>query len=179
MTVREHFTLPTAECRFAVDESTGAVSGYASVFDQLVPGFNEVVKRGAFTATIDEHRSAGTPIIMLWSHDPASPIGKWTVTQDARGLRAEGQILTDVAKGREALALVKAGIVTGLSIGFRTRKSERGDKGVRVITDAQLEEISLVAFPAAPGARVTGVRSDGLTAFLESINRTNNYLRTK
>jgi len=169
---REHLTLPPSECRFAIDEASGVVTGYAAVFDEVVQGFNEVVRRGAFTRTIEEHRASNNPIVMLWSHDVTAPIGKWTATEDQRGLRVEGQILQDVAKGKEALALVRNGIVTGLSIGFRARASERGTKGIRIITDAQLEEVSLVAFPAAPGARVTGVRHDaGITAFLAAVNR--------
>jgi uncharacterized protein len=156
---RETLTILPADCRFAADSEAGTVSGYGAVFNQIVPYFNELVRPGAFSKTISEHRTAGTPIVMLWAHDPSAPIGKWTVSEDEHGLRAEGQVLKSVEKGREALALVSAGIVTGLSIGFRARAAERGDKGIRVITDAQLEEISLVAFPAAPGARVTGVRS--------------------
>lgn len=172
MSMREHLTLPPAECRFAVDETSGIVSGYAALFDKVVPGYNEMVRPGAFTKTIAEHRSAGTPIIMLWSHDPSAPIGKWVCTEDQLGLRVQGEILKDITKGREALSLISAGIVTGLSIGFRTRADERGANGVRVITDAQLEEVSLTAFPAQPGARVTAVRhTAGITAFIAAINR--------
>lgn len=172
MITREHLTLPPSECRFAVDEASGIISGYGAIFDKVVPSYNEVVKPGAFTKTIAEHRAAGTPIVMLWGHDTNAPIGKWNATEDQHGLRVEGRILKDVEKGREALALIAAGVVTGLSIGFRTRADERGANGVRLITDAQLEEVSLTAFPAQPGARVTAVRhAAGLNAFVAALKR--------
>jgi HK97 family phage prohead protease len=176
--MREHLTLPPTECRFAADQASGIVSGYAAVFNKLVPSFNEMVRPGAFTRSIAEHRSHGTPIVMLWAHDPSQPIGKWSATEDDYGLKVEGQILTDVVKGREALSLIANKIVNGLSIGFRTRADERGPNGVRVITDAQLEEVSLTAFPAQPGARVTAVRHEaGITAFLAAIQRGINDIR--
>lgn len=175
---RETLTISPAECRFTADAATGIISGYAALFDVLVPGFNELVRPGAFSRTIAEHRAAGTPIVMLWSHDPSAPIGKWNVTEDARGLRAEGQIIKDIAKGKEAISLISAGVVTGLSIGFRTRAAERGDKGVRILTDVQLEEVSLTAFPAQPGARVTAVRSNSAAAFESAVRRAIEGMRT-
>jgi uncharacterized protein len=178
MTGRETLTISPAECRFSADAATGIISGYAALFDVPVPYYNELVRPGAFAKTIAEHRTAGTPIVMLWSHDSSAPIGKWSVTEDQRGLRAEGQIVKETAKGKEALALISAGVVTGLSIGFRARASERGDKGLRILTDVQLEEVSLTAFPAQPGARVTAVRSQAAAAaFFDAVRRANETLR--
>ena len=54
--------------------------------------------------------------------------------------------------------MIKAGAVTGLSIGFQTKKASRSAKG-RTITEAELIEISVVAVPAHPGARITNVKS--------------------
>lgn len=159
MTTRETLTLPPNAVRFASDGASGVISGYAAVFDELVPGFNELLKRGAFTRTLREHQAAGTRPIMLWSHNPDEPIGIWTeLVEDERGLKVTGKLIVDAAKGKEALALLSAGAINGLSIGFRARNAERGPNGARVLKDVQLEEISLVAFAAAPSARVTSVR---------------------
>jgi HK97 family phage prohead protease len=63
-----------------------------------------------------------------------------------------------VARGRELLALLRAGVVDGLSIGFRTVKG-RVDPASRVrrIIDLDLWEISIVTFPLLSGARRAGV----------------------
>jgi HK97 family phage prohead protease len=97
---------------------------------------------------------------MLWQHDPAQPIGVWdAVREDARGLFVKGRILADVAKGREAAALIAAGAIDGLSIGYRTIRATKNDKGQRLLHELELWEVSLVTFPMLPGARV-GTKGD-------------------
>ena len=65
-----------------------------------------------------------------------------------------GRLLESVEKGREARALIEAGAIDGLSIGYRTRKAVRNDRGQRVLTELELWEVSLVTFPMLPSARV-------------------------
>jgi HK97 family phage prohead protease len=92
---------------------------------------------------------------MLWQHDPTQPIGIWDeVREDATGLWVKGRILAEVEKGREAAALLQAGAIDGLSIGYRTVKSERDGRGRRLLTELELWEVSLVTFPMLPEARV-------------------------
>jgi uncharacterized protein len=69
----------------------------------------------------------------------------------------QGRLLTDVARGREAAALMAAGAVDGLSIGYRTRAGRKA-AGRRAAADLELElwEVSLVTFPMLPEARVGG-----------------------
>ena len=63
---------------------------------------------------------------MLWQHDPAQPIGIWDeVREDARGLYVKGRLLEAVGRGREAAALIAAGAIDGLSIGYRTVRAAR------------------------------------------------------
>lgn len=59
-----------------------------------------------------------------------------------------------VAKGREAAALIEAGAIDGLSIGYRTVKAAKNDKGQRLLNELELWEVSLVTFPMLPSARV-------------------------
>ena len=74
---------------------------------------------------------------MLWQHDPTQPIGVWDeVREDATGLWVKGRILTEVEKGREAAALLAAGAIDGLSIGYRTVRAERDGKGQRLLSGA-------------------------------------------
>jgi HK97 family phage prohead protease len=92
---------------------------------------------------------------MLWQHDPAQPIGVWDeVREDATGLYVKGRILTEVARGQEAVALLAAGAIDGLSIGYRTLRAERDAKGQRLLQELDLWEVSLVTFPMLAEARV-------------------------
>jgi HK97 family phage prohead protease len=77
------------------------------------------------------------------------------LVEDFRGLRARGKLIPDVARARELLALLRAGAIDGLSIGFRTVRG-RIDPATRVrrILDLDLWEISIVTFPLLAGARV-------------------------
>lgn len=153
---RETITLAAAEVRFAADDA-GTFTGYASVFGEP-DTYGDTVKRGAFARTIRERKVTGGPA-MFWNHDSNLPIGVWSeLVEDERGLRVTGQLVVETVKGAEAHALLKAGAVNGLSIGFRARKAERGPNGGRVLTDIELVEISLVSLPAATKARVTNVK---------------------
>ncbi|MBW3098659.1 HK97 family phage prohead protease [Pseudohoeflea coraliihabitans] len=135
----------------------GSFSGYASIFGSLDLG-HDIIAPGAFAASL---RRRGPPDIrMLFQHDPDQPIGRWTaIREDGRGLHVEGKLALATSRGREIHALMKAGALDGLSIGFRTLKAARQQKGgVRRILMADLWEISIVTFPMQPEARVTSVK---------------------
>jgi len=113
------------------------------------------VAAGAYGASLERLAEAGRRVKMLWQHDPAQPIGVWDeVREDGTGLWVKGRILTEVARGREAAALVASGAIEGLSIGYRTLKATRNDKGQRLLQELELWEVSLVTFPMLPSARV-------------------------
>ena len=52
-------------------------------------------------------------------------------------------------------ALLAAGAIDGLSIGYRTVRAERDGKGQRLLSELELWEVSLVTFPMLPEARVS------------------------
>ncbi|MGB3244644.1 MAG: HK97 family phage prohead protease [Sulfitobacter sp.] len=135
------------------------ISGYASLFGSVDQG-GDVVAEGAYTASLKAVATAGRNIKMLWQHDPAQPIGIWDeVREDAKGLWVRGRILDQVVKGREAAALIAAGAIDGLSIGYRTVKATKNTKGQRLLSELELWEVSLVTFPMLPSARV-GAKGD-------------------
>lgn len=137
------------------------IEGHASLFDLQDLG-GDVVRRGAFTASLADH--AGFP--MLFQHDPSEPVGLWReVREDTRGLHVRGELMPAGPRGAMALNLVRRGAVTGLSIGFRTRSArDRRPRG-RDLLDIDLWEISLVTFPMLPQARLRlRPSSDRLTA---------------
>lgn len=135
------------------------IEGYASLFGAVDQG-GDVVQPGAYTASLNALSAEDRSIKMLWQHDPAQPIGVWDeVREDERGLWVKGRILTDVEKGREAISLLAAGALDGLSIGYRTVKAAKNAKGQRELTQLELWEVSLVTFPMLPQARV-GAKND-------------------
>lgn len=149
-------------CRFeeGVTVTDGTViEGYASLFGACDQG-GDVVAKGAYANSLKFLEGKGRSVKMLWQHDPAQPIGVWDeVREDAKGLYVKGRILDDVEKGREAAALIAAGAIDGLSIGYRTKKAAKNDKGQRLLTELELWEVSLVTFPMLPDARV-GAKGD-------------------
>jgi HK97 family phage prohead protease len=158
----EHLISAAPELRFAEAEA-GVISGYAAVWGQP-DSFGDVLVRGAFASSLEHHRAAGTRPLMLWSHNPAAPIGVWdNVAEDAKGLKVEGRLVLDATAGRDARALLQARALDGLSIGFRTVKATP-TRGGRRVEDVDLIEVSLVARPAQPAARVTSIRSESQAA---------------
>ena len=130
------------------------IEGYASLFGKRDQG-GDVVVKGAYSASLKRLAAGGRAVKMLWQHDPAQPIGIWDeVREDATGLWVKGRLLRDVEKGREAAALLAAGAIDGLSIGYRTVRAERDGKGQRLLQELELWEVSLVTFPMLPEARV-------------------------
>ena len=136
------------------------VAGYASVFGRRDSGGDTVVS-GAYAASLKRLLEDGRRVKMLWQHDPTEPIGVWEeVVEDDRGLWVRGRLLPEVARGREAAALIAAGAIDGLSIGYRTLKAERERTGGRKLVALELWEVSLVTFPMQSEARV-GAKADG------------------
>jgi HK97 family phage prohead protease len=149
-------------CQFDSELSVheGAViEGYASLFGKSDQG-GDVVQKGAYSGSLEVLKSAHRRVKMLWQHDPSQPIGVWDeVREDEKGLFVRGRILTEVEKGREAAALIDAGAIDGLSIGYRTKRASKDDQGRRLLHDLELWEVSLVTFPMLPDARV-GAKGD-------------------
>ncbi|MEE2945552.1 MAG: HK97 family phage prohead protease [Pseudomonadota bacterium] len=136
------------------------IEGYASLFGASDQG-GDVVEKGAYAASLKELAAAGRSVKMLWQHDPSQPIGIWDeVREDERGLYVKGRLLDTVTKGREAAALIAAGAIDGLSIGYRTVRAVKNEKGQRVLNELELWEVSLVTFPMLPTARVTAKQED-------------------
>ena len=122
------------EVKFLSDE--GTLEGYGSVFHVADRG-NDVVAPGAFARTLT--RAKGD-VRMLWQHDPSEPIGVWeSIEEDAHGLKVAGRLLRNVRRGAEAHALLKAGALDGLSIGYSVVESTVDpNTGLRTLTELDL-----------------------------------------
>jgi len=140
----------------------GVFKGYASIFN-YVDAHGDVVCKGAFEQSLDRWQKKGALPKMLWQHAPDQVVGVWTrMREDEVGLYVEGKLLLDVAKAREAYALLRCKAVDNLSIGFRSKRSIRGRFGTRDVTylhEVDLMEVSLVTFAANDEARILAVKS--------------------
>ncbi len=140
------------------DTGDGTFAGYASLFGQA-DDQKDVVSPGAFASAL--LRRGTSRIAMLYQHEPSRPVGVWTsLGEDARGLWVEGRLALDAQDGRNAHALLKAGALTGLSIGFHAVTAERRPGGGRLLHEIDLWEISLVTFPMLVAARISQVKQD-------------------
>lgn len=135
----------------------GTIEGYASLFGEIDQA-RDMVMPGAFTQTLKQRGLRKIP--MLFQHDPSEPVGVWLeLREDLRGLWARGRLIPDVRRGRELLALLRAGAVDGLSIGYRTERGKIEPRTrVRKLYQVDLWEISIVTFPLLNGARVSAVK---------------------
>ena len=155
------------ECKadLSVDD-TGAITAMAWPF-KSGDRVGDWIHRGAFA-------SAPATLPMLFGHRPNDPVGVWnSIVEGQDGLQAKGQLLVnDVARAKEVHALVRAKALTGISIGFITRKASPRKSGGRDIKSVELVEISLVTVPMHPGARITSAKSAAdAIALSEAINR--------
>ena len=105
----------------------------------------DIVLRGAFAQSL--RRSVEVPL--LWQHKPGAVIGRIEhLSEDQRGLR----VIASLADERVA-RLLGNGKIDGLSFGYRVREAKSGGC-LRELIELDLIEVSLVANPMQPHARV-------------------------
>ena len=110
---------------------------------------------------VPEGAKFALPLPLLWQHDASQPIGHVTeATVTAKGI----EVVAKIAKGVDAEIdrawnRIKAGLVRGLSIGFRSLESEEipGSWG-RKFTSWEWMELSAVTIPANAEASILAVK---------------------
>lgn len=139
------------------DDEDGVFTGIASAVG-VVDRHNEVIEAGAF-----QNVDTAKTFPLLWQHDPRQPIGvvKFGVNQRGDLVVEKGSINLDTQTGREAHSLMRQGAVDSMSIGFNIPQGGiQWDEDAKLarITSIDLWEVSLVTFPANPGAVITSVK---------------------
>lgn len=138
----------------------GTFAGYGSIFGNR-DSYGDVVERGAFAKSLAAHAERGSRPKLFWQHDMHQPIGQWLeMKEDDTGLWVEGRLNMEVQRGREAYALLKAGDIDGLSIGYQTVSAEP-DKaaGVLRLKELELVEVSIVSVGANDRALIETVKA--------------------
>ncbi len=161
---------PSIEVKFLGDGAdVGVFDGYGATFNG-VDAQGDTITPGAFADTIAQHQAAGTAPALLWNHDMAEPVGKIVAMQeDAHGLKLRGKLNLATSTGVKAHEHLKAGDVSGLSIGYVVPPGgqERQRGGTRILKKLNLHEASIVSVPADTRARVTGIKMLGSRSELE------------
>jgi uncharacterized protein len=165
------------------DEKTGIVTGYASIFNNIDSG-QDMILPGAFLKTIQERgpESQKPRIKHLWQHDSWQPIGVPKVLkEDEKGLYFETFFGKD-SFSQDKLQQHIDGIITELSIGFNTIKSENvidgnGVFSYRKLTEVKLWEYSSVTWGMNSLTEVTSAKGENvdiladLTKRIERLNK--------
>ena len=160
------FNCPIFELQLkSADNELGQIVGIASGFG-AVDSQGDTVQRGAYAKTLADHQMRGSAPAMLWQHQLANPVGRWTsLVETPRGLLAAGTLNLRTTGGEQAYQHLLAGDVHGLSIGFQIPAGGFENRaGVRLLKQLDLHEISIVSLAADQNARVTSVKSADLDA---------------
>lgn len=117
------------------------------MFDRPDKG-GDIVRPGAFAKALE--RAGEVPL--LWQHKSGAVIGRIEhLSEDKRGLR----VVASVDTGKVS-KLIERGKIDGLSFGYRVREA-KSEGGWRELIELDLVEVSLVARPMQPKARVHAV----------------------
>lgn len=147
-------------------------SGYASVFG-TPDDSNDIVARGAFATSL--RKRPPEKVRMLYQHFSHEPIGTWMeIREDGEGLFVHGRLVTQSVRGRDVMALIREGAVSGLSIGFRTIRATRDRaRTYRILNEIDLWEISIVTFPLLKESQVlaVGARVSDLSEHIDAGRR--------
>lgn len=154
-----HKTAPILEIKSL--KETGEFEGYGSTFDTEPDAYGDVIAPGAYSESLAKHKAKGTMPKLFWQHKADEPIGKWLeADEDDRGLLMKGRLNMDVQRGREAYALLKAGDIDGLSIGYRISEySVDTGTGIWTLEKVDLIEVSIVSAGANENAVVQSVKA--------------------
>ncbi|EOZ6718757.1 HK97 family phage prohead protease [Yersinia enterocolitica] len=140
---------------------SGEFEGYGSVFG-VKDSYDDIVVPGAFIKSLNAWRDKNALPAMLWQHRMDEPIGIYTeMKEDDVGLFVKGRLLIDDDPlAKRAHAHMKAGSLTGLSIGYMLKDWEYDrNKEAYLLKEVDLWEVSPVTFPSNDEARVSDVKS--------------------
>ena len=161
--------LKAVPAEYKADANTGIFDGYASVFGNR-DSYGDIVQPGAFTRTLQHDRGR---IKVLWQHNPSQPIGvPLEMNEDDRGLHVRAQIARTTL-GLDTLELIRAGVVTELSIGYDPIVEERDTiTDATLLKEVRLWEFSPVTWAANDLARITNIKNaSDLDALLDRLDR--------
>jgi HK97 family phage prohead protease len=163
MPQREHYPAELREANLDKGLVTALLVPYGQT--TMAAGYpaGERFLPGSFTKTLKHRESQNRDLMLLRAHDLKRPVGRAVWVKDtAEGPVAEFQLGLTSPAGKEALAELRDGLLSEVSVGFHSVREQLGEDGAREITEAALHEASLVPIGAYEGAKVLSVREAGL-----------------
>jgi HK97 family phage prohead protease len=180
--------------RRSEDSGPPIAVGHASVFDQWTTLWEdedfllrEIIRPGTFSRAIRE----GQDVRALRDHNPSLLLGRTVsgtvrLAEDAQGLATEID-LPSTWLGDETLYLMERGDLDSMSFAFlpsskgMSRRIYRGEDGRQwvddEITDVDLFDVSIVTYPAYPGAKVSARSLDRIREEVKQSSRAQAPLR--
>lgn len=139
------------------DDDFFEFAGLASTFKKDLA--NDIIMPGAFAQTLKKKMP-----VLLFQHSSSEPIGIVKKAKETdRGLEIVGKLpLDDSLVSGRVIPQIKVGSIKSMSIGFTMSDDDfefNSSTGVTKINSLNLHEISLVTFPANPGAKITDFKS--------------------
>jgi len=139
-----------------IDEANGTIKGYGSVFGNI-DSDEDIILKGAYAKTLSENKSR---IKYVWQHRIDKLLGSFTeLYEDDKGLAFVASI-PPTQLGKDALILMKNGVLNENSVGISVIKSDYNGDGIRLIREAKLWEISAVTLAANPLAMITDAKGN-------------------
>lgn len=129
--------------------------GYASTFGNVDLG-DDIIVRGAFSNSL----SKNSQVPILWQHQMTEPVGiSIELYEDDKGLFIKGNLpKEDTLVSGRIIPQMKVGSIREMSIGYFTKVSDM-EKGIRLLKEIELYEVSLVTKAMNPQATVSGFKS--------------------
>lgn len=153
---------------YKIDLKKNEFQGHAAAFDNIDAG-GDIIRRGAFKKTINEFTKR---IKVLWQHDPHSPIGKAIhLEEDSKGLFVHAKI-SETTLGKDAMVLMRDGVVNELSIGYDPKKFElNNDTGIRELLEVKLWEFSPVTWAMNDMATISAAKDITTAQAIDQLNK--------
>lgn len=158
------------EFKFRGGDEPGVFEGYGAI-NHNMDSHGDVIMPGAFSASLAEHKAAGSMPGLFVEHsafkggDPL-PVGVWTsMEEDGTGLRVKGKLSAlDTDHGRRLRSLMADGALRGLSIAFSIPPGgaiigTKAGEPKRTLNAIDLHAVDIVRSPSNLLARVDHVRS--------------------
>lgn len=148
------------------DGDTGTITGYASTWTREPDSYGDVVAQGAFAESIEQIKSEGRVLPLLWNHssdDLSAYIGTVTeLSEDDHGLlfTATFDATPEAQRVRE---LARDGRISKLSFAYEILDAEEIEledgRSAYELRKLNIHEVSLVMYPANDDTAVTEVKA--------------------
>lgn len=152
---KEIKTFPFEVKKVNEDNNIFTFEGYASTFGNVDLG-DDIIVRGAFSSSLANN----SQVPILWQHQMIEPIGiSIELYEDDKGLFVKGNLpKEDTLVSGRIIPQMKVGSIREMSIGYFTKDSDM-EKGIRLLKEIELFEISLVTKAMNPQALVSGFKA--------------------